>query len=131
MQGIDYDKVDWDESLDSDEDREAEERWFDEDDDEEAEENMTDTDNHVSPAKAKGTQRRSQARRVYILLAAYNCSNKLVRRHPEIAIAPYTCGPLALVRFPHSDYEPRIVDRWVRGKMTAGFILVCVVPDIK
>ncbi|KAL1694420.1 hypothetical protein GGG16DRAFT_122472 [Schizophyllum commune] len=35
LDGIDYDKVDWDESLDSDEDREAEERWFDEDDDEE------------------------------------------------------------------------------------------------
>ncbi|KAL1747503.1 hypothetical protein HDZ31DRAFT_31946 [Schizophyllum fasciatum] len=35
LDNIDYDKVDWDESLDSDVDREAEERWFDEDDDEE------------------------------------------------------------------------------------------------
>lgn len=32
FQGIDYDKVDWDESLDDDNDREIEERWFDEDD---------------------------------------------------------------------------------------------------
>jgi hypothetical protein len=28
-QDIDYDKVDWDESLDADDDREAEEKWFD------------------------------------------------------------------------------------------------------
>jgi len=33
-QHIDYNKVDWDESLDVDDDREAQERWFDEDDDE-------------------------------------------------------------------------------------------------
>jgi hypothetical protein len=30
MQSIDYDIVDWDESLDDDDDRDAEERWFDE-----------------------------------------------------------------------------------------------------
>lgn len=32
-QDIDYDKVDWDESLDVDDDREAQDRWFDEDSD--------------------------------------------------------------------------------------------------
>ncbi|KAJ7094606.1 hypothetical protein B0H15DRAFT_938214 [Mycena belliarum] len=31
LEDIDYDKVDWDESLDVDDDRETEERWFDED----------------------------------------------------------------------------------------------------
>ncbi|KAJ3802059.1 hypothetical protein GGU11DRAFT_673831, partial [Lentinula aff. detonsa] len=30
---IDYDQVDWDESLDADNDRDAEERWFDDEDD--------------------------------------------------------------------------------------------------
>ncbi|KAJ7682616.1 hypothetical protein DFH06DRAFT_1161660 [Mycena polygramma] len=35
LEDIDYDKVDWDENLDADDDREAEERWFDEEDDEE------------------------------------------------------------------------------------------------
>ncbi|KAF7352634.1 DUF2052 domain-containing protein [Mycena venus] len=30
LENIDYDKVDWDENLDADDDREAEERWFDE-----------------------------------------------------------------------------------------------------
>ncbi|KAF6762095.1 hypothetical protein DFP72DRAFT_877969 [Ephemerocybe angulata] len=34
LDDIDYNKVDWDESLDIDDDREAEERWFEEDDDE-------------------------------------------------------------------------------------------------
>lgn len=29
---MDYDLVDWNESLDDDADREAEERWFDDDD---------------------------------------------------------------------------------------------------
>lgn len=33
FQGIDYAKIDWDESLDPDNDREAEDRWFDDDDD--------------------------------------------------------------------------------------------------
>ncbi|KAJ4478301.1 hypothetical protein J3R30DRAFT_3404373 [Lentinula aciculospora] len=33
LDNIDYDKVDWDESLDTDNDREAEERWFDDDED--------------------------------------------------------------------------------------------------
>ena len=28
--GVDYERVDWDESLDTEDDREAEERWFDE-----------------------------------------------------------------------------------------------------
>jgi hypothetical protein len=32
IQEMDYDKVDWDESLDSDNDREMEDKWFDEDD---------------------------------------------------------------------------------------------------
>ncbi|KAG6833914.1 hypothetical protein H0H87_007925 [Tephrocybe sp. NHM501043] len=32
LQSFDYDTVDWDESLDEDDDREAEDRWFDEDD---------------------------------------------------------------------------------------------------
>lgn len=27
---VDYERVDWDESLDTEDDREAEERWFDE-----------------------------------------------------------------------------------------------------
>lgn len=31
MQGIDYDKVDYDEGLDVDDDRETQDRWFDED----------------------------------------------------------------------------------------------------
>ncbi|KAK7061906.1 hypothetical protein R3P38DRAFT_2832230 [Favolaschia claudopus] len=30
LEDMDYDKVDWDENLDSDDDRDAEERWFDE-----------------------------------------------------------------------------------------------------
>jgi hypothetical protein len=30
MQGIDYDRVDYDESLDVDDDRETQDRWFDE-----------------------------------------------------------------------------------------------------
>lgn len=30
LQNIDYDKVDWDERWDVDNDRDAEERWFDE-----------------------------------------------------------------------------------------------------
>ncbi|CAK5275591.1 unnamed protein product [Mycena citricolor] len=30
LDGVDYDRVDWDESLDGDTDRESEERWFDE-----------------------------------------------------------------------------------------------------
>ena len=30
---LDYDKVDWDEQLDVDDDREAENKWFDEDGD--------------------------------------------------------------------------------------------------
>jgi len=30
LEDIDYDKVDWDENLDADDDREVEERWFDE-----------------------------------------------------------------------------------------------------
>ena len=30
---LDYDKVDWDEQLDVDDDREAENKWFDEDED--------------------------------------------------------------------------------------------------
>ncbi|TFK43730.1 hypothetical protein BDQ12DRAFT_675459 [Crucibulum laeve] len=34
LENIDYDKVDWDESLDIDDEREAQERWFDDDDDE-------------------------------------------------------------------------------------------------
>ncbi|KAF8165541.1 hypothetical protein B0H34DRAFT_793916 [Crassisporium funariophilum] len=34
LDNIDYDRVDWDESFDTDDDREAEERWFDEDGDE-------------------------------------------------------------------------------------------------
>ncbi|TFK22335.1 hypothetical protein FA15DRAFT_644331 [Coprinopsis marcescibilis] len=35
LEGIDYDRVDWDESLDTNvNDRDAEERWFDEDDEE-------------------------------------------------------------------------------------------------
>lgn len=34
IQTIDYDKIDWDESLDLDDDREAQERWFEQDDDE-------------------------------------------------------------------------------------------------
>ncbi|KAJ7498751.1 hypothetical protein FB451DRAFT_1202906 [Mycena latifolia] len=34
LEEIDYDKVDWDETLDVDDDREAEERWFDEEDEE-------------------------------------------------------------------------------------------------
>jgi len=29
VQHVDYDKVDWDESLSEDDEREAEERWFD------------------------------------------------------------------------------------------------------
>jgi hypothetical protein len=29
MQGMDYDTVDWDDGLDVDYDREAEDRWFD------------------------------------------------------------------------------------------------------
>ncbi|KDR83958.1 hypothetical protein GALMADRAFT_219786 [Galerina marginata CBS 339.88] len=33
LDDIDYDKVDWDETLGVDDDREAEDRWFDEDDD--------------------------------------------------------------------------------------------------
>ncbi|KAF8914184.1 hypothetical protein CPB84DRAFT_1840917 [Gymnopilus junonius] len=33
LENIDYDKVDWDESLGEADDREAEDRWFDEDDD--------------------------------------------------------------------------------------------------
>jgi hypothetical protein len=32
---MDYDVVDWDDQLDSEDDREAEERWFDEEDDSE------------------------------------------------------------------------------------------------
>lgn len=35
IQNASYDRVDWDESWDNDNDRDAEERWFDEDDDEE------------------------------------------------------------------------------------------------
>ncbi|KAK2466067.1 hypothetical protein APHAL10511_001709 [Amanita phalloides] len=35
LEDFDYDRIDWDESLDTDDDREAEERWFDEE-----EENM-------------------------------------------------------------------------------------------
>lgn len=31
MQSLDYDQVDWDEQLDVDDDREAEDKWFDED----------------------------------------------------------------------------------------------------
>ncbi|KAJ7284152.1 hypothetical protein C8J57DRAFT_1294672 [Mycena rebaudengoi] len=34
LEEMDYDKVDWDENLDVDDDREAEEKWFDDDDDE-------------------------------------------------------------------------------------------------
>ncbi|KAJ7228497.1 hypothetical protein GGX14DRAFT_413435 [Mycena pura] len=33
LEDFDYDKVDWDETLDGDADREAEERWFDEEED--------------------------------------------------------------------------------------------------
>ncbi|KAJ7180285.1 hypothetical protein C8R43DRAFT_972496 [Mycena crocata] len=36
LEDIDYDKVDWDETLDGDADREAEERWFDEEEEEES-----------------------------------------------------------------------------------------------
>ncbi|KAG6821568.1 hypothetical protein H0H93_000077 [Arthromyces matolae] len=35
LEPFDYDKVDWDESLDEEDDREVEERWFDEDDESE------------------------------------------------------------------------------------------------
>ncbi len=35
VEDIDYGRVDWDESLDTEDDREAEERWFDEEEEEE------------------------------------------------------------------------------------------------
>ncbi|KAJ6515702.1 hypothetical protein C8R45DRAFT_957378 [Mycena sanguinolenta] len=37
LEDIDFDKVDWDENLDGDGDREAEERWFDEEEEDELE----------------------------------------------------------------------------------------------
>ena len=34
MQPVDYDSVDWNDQLDTEDDREAEQKWFDEEEDE-------------------------------------------------------------------------------------------------